>query len=449
MQSILFAPRSRRLGHESLESRRMLSLSPQLVTDLGIHVSRGELATAVVGEELFFFNLSESMEGSEGQGLWRTDGSPEGTVQLANLFGGIGCGAIRHIEVIDNTLYFRAHSDEFEGEWWMSDGTVEGTRPAPDGVPERTEKEDSEGRIAVRDYSLFVADDPRYGRELWSSEGTADVAEMLVDARPGRAGSDPQQLTLVGDKLFFVTLTSDDRRELWTTDGTAEGTTVLTDFVPDDVDPSPGGLTALGNELVFTMNDGESGTELWKSDGTLEGTMRVRDVIQGEEGSTPKYLTNIQGTLFFNAKDDQGGNQLWKSDGTTEGTSKITDFDFEQSNGWRMGPNNFEVVGGTLIFTSRDGDSLKLWKLTPPPGDTNFDGLVDLVDFSRLKANFGKEESNLAGDLNYDNKVDLVDFEILKGSFGNDTEGATFDSDGTSLAAAAVIDAAMGEVDQE
>ncbi len=54
-----------------------------------------------------------------------------------------------------------------------------------------------------------------------------------------------------------------------------------------------------------------------------------------------------------------------------------------------------------------------------PPGDTNLDGVVNLVDFTALKDNFGGANSSLAqGDINGDGVVNLADFTILKDNFG-------------------------------
>lgn len=61
------------------------------------------------------------------------------------------------------------------------------------------------------------------------------------------------------------------------------------------------------------------------------------------------------------------------------------------------------------------------------PGDVNIDGVVDLLDFSILKTNFGRDDSlRIEGDLNIDGVVDLEDFVQLKENFGA-TGGPTLD----------------------
>lgn len=52
------------------------------------------------------------------------------------------------------------------------------------------------------------------------------------------------------------------------------------------------------------------------------------------------------------------------------------------------------------------------------PGDTNFDGAVDLGDFGTLKANFGTGQYRNQGDFSADGRVDLADFSLLKQNFG-------------------------------
>ncbi len=52
-------------------------------------------------------------------------------------------------------------------------------------------------------------------------------------------------------------------------------------------------------------------------------------------------------------------------------------------------------------------------------GDTNRDGIVNLVDFNALKIHFGVTEATREqGDLNGDRMVDLADFDLLKANFG-------------------------------
>lgn len=52
-------------------------------------------------------------------------------------------------------------------------------------------------------------------------------------------------------------------------------------------------------------------------------------------------------------------------------------------------------------------------------GDANDDGLVDLQDFSLVKAHFGSAGNWADGDFNFDGFIDLQDFGLLKDNFGS------------------------------
>ena len=94
----------------------------------------------------------------------------------------------------------------------------------------------------------------------------------------------------------------------------------------------PDDLTVVGDTLYFTADDGVNGRELWKSDGTEAGTLMVKDILVVDKrfpepgvSSYPSWLTDVAGTLYFATFDDPRGGELWKSDGTKAGTVMVKD----------------------------------------------------------------------------------------------------------------------------
>ena len=89
-----------------------------------------------------------------------------------------------------------------------------------------------------------------------------------------------------------------------------------------DITTSTGGsqpdqLTAVGDTLYFrALVSANSG--LYKSDGTASGTVLITDALEGIQ-----YMTPFGNTLYFSATYDGGlhvPNLLYKSDGTESGT---------------------------------------------------------------------------------------------------------------------------------
>ena len=94
------------------------------------------------------------------------------------------------------------------------------------------------------------------------------------------------------------------------------GTTLVKNIRPGLNSSYPDQLTAVGNTLFFSADDGENGRELWKSDGATAGTVLVKNIRLGSNSSNPSNLTAVGNTLFFTADDGVNGVELWKSNGT-------------------------------------------------------------------------------------------------------------------------------------
>ena len=87
----------------------------------------------------------------------------------------------------------------------------------------------------------------------------------------------------------------------------------------------PDELTAVGNTLFFEGYDTRNGWALWKSDGTPAGTAMVKDIHTSSTYYGPNELTAVGNTLLFKGYDTTNGYALWKSDGTTAGTVMVKD----------------------------------------------------------------------------------------------------------------------------
>ncbi len=146
------------------------------------------------------------------------------------------------------------------------------------------------------------------------------VPVLTADVQTNGQGSDLDQLTAVGSRLFFVADDGIHGRELWVTDG-ASAPVLVADINPGPSGSNPLHLTAIGSTLWFSANDGTNGAEPWTSDGTTVGTALLRNIhTAANVGSAPTEFVAFEGTVYFAATNGPNGRELWRSDGTTNGT---------------------------------------------------------------------------------------------------------------------------------
>jgi len=333
-----------------------------------------------VNGTLFFF-----ADDGNGPGLWKSDGSAAGTVQVGGLEG-------NELTNVNGTL-FSAVDDGYSGvvfgSLWKSDGTQAGTTLVKDIAPRDFDYYSgvsSSSSLAdltnVNGTLFFTADDGTAGRELWKSDGTAAGTTMVVDIFPGGSNdyyggyhpfsSGAANLTNVNGTLFFTADDGVHGYELWKSDGTEAGTEMV-----KDIKPGPIFFTNVNETLFFEADDGAHGFELWMSDGTAAGTMMVADINPGSTSSSASNLMNANGTLFFTADDGVHGNELWQSDGTAAGTMMVADINPGSTS---SSPSNLMNANGTLFFTADDGvHGSELWTFpgisSTPPASLDLNGL--------------------------------------------------------------------------
>lgn len=285
---------------------------------------------------------------THGTELWKTDGTPDGTVLFSDIFVGSGSSNPSNFTNVGDILYFTADDGITGRELWKTDGTTT-TRVADIRVGSSSSYP---GYLTNLNGTLyFRAFDNTAGYELWKTDGT--TTSRVADIRAGSAGSRPRFLTNVNGTLYFQASNGSTGYELWKTDGTT--TSQVADIRSGSLGSNPGQLTNVSGTLYFSATDGTSGYELWKTDGAT--TSRVADIRLGSASSYPRYLTNINGTLYFRANDGTQGYELWKTDGTATGLVADIRVGSGSSN-----PRYLMNVDGTLYFSASDGTGGQIWK---------------------------------------------------------------------------------------
>jgi len=250
------------------------------------------------------------------EALWITDGTSGGSHALMP----VGClNSPIELAPVGSQMLFSTDSvpglsgcPVLGSALWRTDGTPFGTVKVRD-FPE----------VPFREYGVTLRDlvslDSRVffllptstGDELWVSDGTATGTVRVKALSLGSLPAAARQLTVVGDRLFLAVFNPDTGEELWTSDGTSAGTHLVVDLNPGPAGSAPQSFAAVDGRLLFAADDGTSGLELWASNGTREGTVLLQDIAPGPAPSSPSNLTVTRDHVFFLAGDGIHGRELW------------------------------------------------------------------------------------------------------------------------------------------
>ena len=207
-------------------------------------------------------------------GLWRSDGTAEGTlplsVQVANPKGlSPSCLTLLN----QQTVLFRGSGSPDRFSLWRTDGTASGTKPiAVLGALNRGSGFAPCQFTSLADRLVFAGTNGLKKRGLWISDGTSIGTSEIKVPEASAEGLDPWILFERMGEVYFSGLRSDGTLGLWKTNGTAEGTfPIPTSMVA--YSPSLKGAVINGVGLFRFEN------QLWRTDGTVEGTHPMQ--VQG------------------------------------------------------------------------------------------------------------------------------------------------------------------------
>jgi len=333
---------------------------------------------------------------TNGSGLWASDGAT--VTRVDNLQKSSSNPTELLHDPIASRLFMTLSNAGLGKEPWVSDGTDAGSfllGDIRDGASSSTSDllatlPDQSG--AAQDSLLvFSANDGVAGRQLWRSDGTPVGTEALATINP----SDSAKIepgVLFGEHYYFAGDDGTTGLELWRTDATTSGTELYADINPTggSISDSSPQFVVFDERLFFTADDDLSGRELWFTDGISPPAL-FADLLPGSIGSMPGELTATPSRLYFTA---EGSNDdfLWRSDGTLAGSEPILP----------SGTSSVIAVGDGVYFRHDDGSSgLELWRadadsvelaldLTPGP-DSSTIGYVGVIDEKLIFRSLGTE----------------------------------------------------------
>jgi ELWxxDGT repeat protein len=273
---------------------------------------------------------------------------------------------------VGGLAYFSADGEGTDKSLWVTDGTLDKTTKLKDFSGTLSKFTNVDGTL------YFVADDGEHGSELWRSDGTTAGTKLVKDINLGTKDSNPDQLTTVGNRLYF--LASDGtlglQSELFRASIDAQGN----DVVEKIQDPAQKlesftavNLTGIDNTLYFSASHVDLGDELWQIIDTPDtaGTPRVIDLALGEDSSTPGNFTKVGNSVFMSADVKIGVTSQRELIRLNNPTGASPTFDVFNMNGNINGgdPDNLVNVNGDLFFAAKGFDTnsnnvgKELWKL--------------------------------------------------------------------------------------
>lgn len=307
-----------------------------------------------------YFQADDGIHGVE---LWRSDGTLEGTVLVADI-NSIGSSNPVGLTAVNNQLFFQADGGDGSGaELWQSDGTMAGTKQVSDIYPGTASA--NLGQMANLDGMLyFAAEDGIHGIELWRSDGSATGTTLVKDVASGTNSAYPNYLT-AGSETLYAFASDGDSRGMWATDGGEDNTRFLAETYPNDPSSYPpyyatpvaefGAPVTVGDDLFFVNNSDGQGDELWKSDGSPTGTILINDTLSGTISFSGLYVGSLtpfnEQELMFRSSDSERGAELWFTDGTATNTHIISDI---VPGSFSSLPYSLVQVGDYVYFRARN-----------------------------------------------------------------------------------------------
>jgi ELWxxDGT repeat protein len=315
--------------------------------------------------------LYTSLKRGAGEELWGYDGTGAGPRLLADFCPGECSSSLQSLGTA-RSLFFgiATHGDLSRSALWRTDGTRQGTFMLPDPTfrvdVEFDNASSSYKAVMTRNLVYFTGCTEEEGCDLWRSDGTVAGTFPLTHLAAHGFGDDPSELTLVGNRIFFIV-----RSQLWVSDGTSAGTVMVREF-----SEWPRRLAALGSRVLFLAPD--SGEELWITDGTAAGTHPLTSFAPAAPFQQTRFLKVLDSRAYFVADDTLHGAELWASDGTPQGTVRITEFGFhspfigaENENYEGLQPWSLTKVGNRVLFWASDGLSgFNVWSTLGTPQST-------------------------------------------------------------------------------
>lgn len=341
-------------------------------------------------QTLFF----EAKSPNNGRELYKLENTLNAVpTRISDIVAGAGSAGIGNMTSVNGTLHFTATQNVFG----LGDRIFK-VNAARTGIEATGGAMVFVDNLKAMGSTLFFTQSPQVGPRLLNKLVNG-ITSQIKTFQPvaGQEDPIPQQLTVIGSRLFFTAADGLTSRRVWVTNAAATGVSFvsnhaasnLTNFDGRLVFTAPSGIVA-GQHSIFRVNLAFNGVETLAT-GSAIGSLQAagttlfffqafnsgvlelskistanNNIISlatfpdGNDGIAIQKIS-AGNNLFFTMTTAAAGNELWKSNGTTIGTLMLSDI--------RAGVGNSNVhalaVCGTDLFFSANNltHGQEPWKL--------------------------------------------------------------------------------------
>ncbi|MEM6320382.1 MAG: hypothetical protein AAF960_22120 [Bacteroidota bacterium] len=268
-------------------------------------INQGEKSSIVVGRanNIFTFNnvlIFSAYSKDYGVEPWVFNG--DSTFLLKDINLGTIESAAQNYFLINDKVIFTAYTNDYGAEWWETDGTPQGTKMIVDifegsGDGVFLMNANYKAYHQIENIVYFAGQNKEQNYELWktdgTSEGTALVKNIVPDNENFNIPSFPTNFVTFKNEVYFTAA-----NQLWKTNGNEEGTQLIYDMPFQEI-------IVMENYMLLI-----SDYNLWFSDGTSDGTYLLRE-SQSFFGRDDKTIIALENIALFPSRDSEYGIELY------------------------------------------------------------------------------------------------------------------------------------------
>jgi ELWxxDGT repeat protein len=248
------------------------------VDDRGLHETdgtrEGDRLIADGGRASGLHAFGPSLYAFANTDLRKLSGGAADATELGSFPGGLPTAATTR-----DAIFFLYETFNVPTQLWKSDGTAAGTQLVREFID--TKNNPRAQLVSLGDRVIFSVDDGVHGVEPWVADSSG--ARLLRDISSGSSDADG---FFVADGIAYFAATDERHgRELWQTDGTPEGTKLVADIFAGTSSSSPEELTRVGDTLYFSARS-STGRELWAYELPRDVTVTIDDARASESAGT-------------------------------------------------------------------------------------------------------------------------------------------------------------------